>query len=122
MLVAAVRAHGIDELEALLEGLVRMDLVQLRRGMVPPLYQSGVRYRREPRKREDWQTAAETYARRYGDCEDLAAYRAADLRLAGIEARAIVYQAAPGLKHVVVEYPDGRREDPSKRLGMLGRG
>lgn len=122
MLRASVKAQGIEELEALLEGLVRLNLTQLRRGLVPPLYQSGVRYQREQRGREDWQTAAEAYARRVADCEDLAAWRAAELRLAGIEARAIVYQAGPRLKHVVVEYPDGRREDPSKRLGMLGKG
>lgn len=122
MLRAAIKADGIEELEALLEGLVRLNLTQLRRGMVPPLYQSGVRYQREKRGREDWQTAAEAYARKHADCEDLAAWRAADLRLAGIRARAVVYQAGPGLKHVIVQYPDGTREDPSKRLGMQGRG
>ena len=119
---ASIDADGIEELEGWLEGLVRADLSQLRRGLVPPLYQSGVRYRREERGREDWQTARAAMRTRFGDCEDLAGWRAADLRLVGIDARAKVRDVAPGLKHVVVELPDGSIEDPSKRLGMSGKG
>lgn len=54
----------------------------------------------------------------YGDCEDLAAARVAELRVkAGIK-------AVPWLKkkgkiwHVLVRYPDGTLEDPSRKLGM----
>ncbi len=43
---------------------------QIRAGQAPLLYTSGVRYKREPRGREWWQTAAETYQRRCGDCVD----------------------------------------------------
>lgn len=122
MLQASIDADGIEELEYLLEGLVQLNLSQLRRGLAPPLYKSGVRYKREPRGREKWQTAKTTFKKKDGDCEDLAAYRAADLRLGGVQARAVVIDVAPGLKHCVVKLPDGRLEDPSKRLGMSGKG
>jgi len=115
-------ADGIEEIEALLEGLVRLDLSQLRRGLVPPLYSSRVRYRREERGREDWQSAKRCVELGFADCEDLSAYLAASYRLAGVEARAIVKQVRPGLKHCLTLLPDGTVEDPSKRLGMKGKG
>jgi hypothetical protein len=105
-----------------LEGLVRLDLSQLKRGLVPPLYSSRVRYKREERGREDWQSARRCVQRGVADCEDLAAYLAATYRLAGVDARAIVKQVRPGLKHCLTLLPDGTIEDPSKRLGMKGKG
>lgn len=115
-------ADGIEEIECLLEGLVRLDLSQLRRGLAPPIYSSKVRYKREARGREDWQSAVAAMRSGGADCEDLAAWCAASYRLAGVNARAIVKQVAPGLKHCLVLLPDGRIEDPSKRLGMKGKG
>lgn len=115
-------ADGIEEIECLLEGLVRLDLSQLRRGLVPPIYKSRVRYQREERGREDWRSARECVRKGSGDCEDLASYAAASYRLVGIHARAIVRQVRPGLKHVLVEFPNGMIADPSKRLGMKGKG
>lgn len=115
-------ADGIEEIECLLEGLVRLDLSQLRRGLAPPLYSSRVRYRREERGREDWQSAVKCHRLGFGDCEDLASYGAASYRLVGVHARAIVRQVRPGLKHCLVLLPDGTVEDPSKRLGMKGKG
>lgn len=115
-------ADGIEEIECLLEGLVRLDLSQLRRGLAPPIYSSKVRYKREARGREDWQSAVAAMRNGGADCEDLAAWCAASYRLAGVDARAIVKQVAPGLKHCLVLLPDGRIEDPSKRLGMKGKG
>lgn len=120
MLTATIDAEGIEELEALLEGLVRLNLSQLRRGLCPPLYQAGVRYQREPRGSEKWQTAVGCFRSKRADCEDLAAYLAASYRLVGVDAVARVRQIRPGLKHVVVELPNGTIEDPSKRLGMKG--
>lgn len=112
-------ADGIEEIEALLEGLTRQDLSQLRRGLAPPIYsQTRVRYKREAPGREDWQSAVASMKRGGADCEDLAAWAAASYRLVGINARAIVKQVAPGLKHCVVLMPDGTIDDPSKRLGM----
>lgn len=89
---------------------------------LPALYASGVRYQRE-HNREDWQTAEETLQRGHGDCEDLAAFRAAELRNAGeLGAKAVCYAPRPGLIHCVVRRADGTIEDPSRRLGMNGKG
>lgn len=109
-------------LAAALEGLTATNyclLVKSKRA--PSLYGSGVRYRREPRGREHWQTVPEVLRAGYGDCEDLAAYRAAELRVAGIPARADVIRTGPKTFHAVVMYPDGSIEDPSRKLGMKGR-
>lgn len=115
-------ADGIEEIECLLEGLTRLDLSQLRRGLAPPLYSSRIRYRREARGNEEWQSAVRANRAGYADCEDLAAYLAASYRLVGVNARVIVKQTGPGLKHCLTLMPDGTIEDPSKRLGMKGRG
>ena len=97
MLSPTLDAEGIEELEALLEGLVRQNLSQLRRGLAPPLYQSRVRYRREERGRERWQSARRANLTGFADCEDLAAWLAASYRLVGIEANAIVRDNAGNL-------------------------
>jgi len=110
-------------LTAALEGLTATNYcLLLRSKRAPGLYSSGVRYRREPRGREHWQTAPEVLRAGHGDCEDLAAYRAAELRVAGIPARAAVIRTGPRMYHAVVMHPDGSIEDPSKRLGMKGPG
>lgn len=84
---------------------------------LPPLYQSGVRYQREPPGSERWQLPDETYRRRRGDCEDLSVWRAAELQLAGVDARPVVYRTGPRQLHVIVQTPGGY-EDPSRVLGM----
>jgi len=108
-------------LSAALEGLTAADFILLRTGNLPPLYQSGVRYKREPRGKEEWLTAPEVLRRRVGDCEDLAAWRAAELRLHGIPARAVAIRSGKKRFHAVVKYPDGSIEDPSRILGMKKR-
>jgi hypothetical protein len=104
-------------LAALLEGLTAASAILIRRLGIPPLYHSGVRYQREPRGRERWQLAPETYDRGVGDCEDLATWRAAELRLEGVAARPLVYRAGPRQLHVIVATEHGY-EDPSRVLGM----
>lgn len=84
---------------------------------LPPLYKSGVQYRREPRGSERWLLPTEVQARGFGDCEDLSLWRAAELRNAGIAARVKVIPIRANLFHAVVETPAGI-EDPSRRLGM----
>lgn len=101
----------------LIEALLNKILDMLPREPVPRLYVSGIRYRRDPG--EVWQSPSETALLGYGDCEDLALYRAHELRIAGIPARVRVYRASPKTMHVVVQHPDGRIEDPSRALGML---
>ena len=107
-------------LAAALAGLVAVNDVLLATRNLPPLYRSGVRYRREAGT-EDWSTAPVVLKRGFGDCEDLAAWRAAELRKLGIPANAIVKRTGPRMFHAVVQWPDGRIEDPSKVLGMKGR-
>lgn len=98
----------------------------------PLLYQSGVIYKPEQRRidraghvieyGEDWQTIPYVLYNGFGDCEDLGAWRSAELRMRGIK-------AVPDVKvrrlpdgawraHVRVRWPDGHIEDPSAKLGM----
>lgn len=101
-------------------------IVQVLDGRIPLLYESGVRYR-EPGK-ERWQTIAELYDRGAGDCKDLAAARAAELRyFEGELARPVVYEITAGRNgqrrfHAVVERADGTIEDPSRVLLAIERG
>lgn len=95
---------------------------------LPGVYESQVRYfRPEPDDEDDdfddWAVVLE---RGYGDCEDLAAARIAELRVRhGIAARAgftrVVVQTPEGPQervHTWVMHPDGTSEDVSRALGM----
>jgi hypothetical protein len=107
----ALRAAGL----ALLALAVR----DLRARPQAPLYTSGVRYAREPGMRDTWKLPSMTAADGYGDCEDLAAWRAAELRLAGVRAAPVFLPIGrPGNWHAVVRWPNGQLEDPSAVLGM----
>lgn len=88
----------------------------------PDLYKSGVLYRLEA-KTEVWQDIPTTLSRGFGDCEDLACWRAAEYQLAGIQAMPyITWRQVKGryIYHALVRLPDGRIEDPSRALGMHG--
>lgn len=123
MLVASVPVRSVAELHELLGVHVHACVDDLRRERGPSVYQAGVRYRVEPPGRERWQLPSETRAVGYGDCEDLASYRAADLIFSGEDraATVVTYQSAPGVRHCIVRRGDGSREDPSRRLGMGSR-
>lgn len=103
---------------ASLEGLTRLNEHILQGAAMPPLYSAGVVYRKEPR--EVWRHAADVYAEGWGDCEDLAAWRAAELRTTGQDPRAAVvtYKSGPKRYHAVVARGSGAIEDPSRVLGM----
>lgn len=114
-------------LAVLLDAMTRWNLELMREnpGAFPPLYEAGVRYQREDYKGahpEDWRDAPEVLRRGGGDCEDLACYRAAELRAQGEAARAMFHAAdrADGgrLFHIIVRRGDGSLEDPSRALGM----
>ena len=114
------------ELRAALEFLVGLNRMQIRRsgGRIPPLYQAGVRYKREGRTiagrpKEVWRLIPQVMQHREGDCEDLTSWRIAELREKGINARPHLTRHG-NMFHVRVKYPDGRIEDPSKVLGMKG--
>lgn len=101
-----------------LAGLTAMNRALLKLyGDVPPLYEAGVVYR--PESPDEWESLDIVMARGYGDCEDLASWRAAELQEHGIEAIADVYSVRPTRWHAIVVYPDGTVEDPSRKLGML---
>lgn len=114
----AVPLRGRDDIVSALNALTLLDLAELQQAPLPGLYQSGVRYQREGMGREQWRTALQVLRAGAGDCEDLCAWRAAELTLAGTPARAMPVQVGPGQWHVVVAYLDGFVEDPSIELGM----
>lgn len=105
-------------ISAALEGLVSTNFCLLSARRFPALYKSGVRYEREPRGREVWRTVPQVLAAGWGDCEDLAAWRAAELRRLGVPARAVAIRTGRRRFHAVVQLPDGSYEDPSVKLGM----
>jgi hypothetical protein len=123
MLRAALTLTDVAGIEDALFGLTMTCERQIRAGMAPALYTSGVRYQREPPGRENFQTAVQTYQLRSGDCEDLSVYLCGQLWVMGERgARPKVIDVRPGLKHCVVLRASGAVEDPSKRLGMNGAG
>lgn len=87
----------------------------------PSLYDAGVRYRREPDDQENYQDIARTLQNRAGDCEDLVAWRLAELQEAGEDAHLVVREFridADTMFHILVSRASGEIEDPSARLGM----
>lgn len=120
-----------EAIEAIAEGLVRLNewyfgTAEVSGVETPSLYASGIRYRREPRGREWWETAADALgvvADRAGDCEDLAAYRAAELRVfeGDPDARVRIIRTPRGSFHAIVEHGDGTLEDPSRILLAMER-
>lgn len=108
----------------LLKALTLCDVDWLREHKEAPLlYKSGVHYEEEAPGRDDWQDIPTTLAMGYGDCEDLACWRAAELQVRyGIRAwPTFLWRRRPRgglLYHIQVLHPDGRVEDPSRRLGM----
>lgn len=115
-----------------LETLVNVNLWQLARfakegRTVAPLYESGVYYKAEPPGEEEWLDIPSLYKQGFGDCEDLACARTAELRFSGIGAVPCIrhrrIETGKGmltLVHVLTLWPDGSVEDPSKLLGMKG--
>lgn len=120
-------------LQAGVEGLMLQDMAWLDvHPETPDLYQSGVIYKPELHREingrtteygEDWQTIPYVLYYGYGDCEDLGAWRAAELN------QKYHIRALPDVKvrqldngrwraHVRVRWPDGTIEDPSAKLGM----
>jgi hypothetical protein len=107
---------------ACLRSLVMLDRWLLEAGLVPPLYKSGVRFRREPKGVETFRDATDVWARGHGDCAHLAAWRAGELQAMGEKAQLRVKwgwrKGRPRLFHVQVRRANGTVEDPSRKLGM----
>ena len=74
-------------LRLMMEALIAANVAFLRRHPeTPRLYESGVRYEEEPGTQDDWNDIPETLSLGVGDCEDLAAWRIAELRVSGEQA------------------------------------
>jgi hypothetical protein len=107
---------------ACVHSLAMIDRWLVEAGDVPPLYKSGVRFRREPKGVETFRDAKDVWARGHGDCAHLAAWRCGELQAMGEAARLRIKwgwrRGNPRLFHVLVRRADGRIEDPSRKLGM----
>lgn len=112
-----------------LYGLVELNVLYIKarraqRNPVPPLYKSGVRYQNEPDNGEEEFADIPTVLQRgWGDCDDLAPWRVAELRAAGEVGASLrlTWKLLPNgrkLFHVLVRRADGSIEDPSAILGM----
>lgn len=109
-------------LEALVMGLGALNAVLLRmHPEIPDLYMTGVVYRREPPRVEDWWNVLQVIKHGFGDCEDLVAWRVGECLVQGIRAKPAIYRSSPRKMHVVLEHDDGTIEDPSAMLGMLDK-
>lgn len=124
----------------------RMTMREARRQgrRIPPLYRSGVAYERERGPSEEFADVLTVLERGWGDCDDLVAWRVAELNEAGFEADVRIYcrDGRTGRTdysmHAQVRHPrfctcaswtrgvgicrgqhaKGKIEDPSRRLGM----
>lgn len=122
--VAVPEAHvEAPVLDAALESVTRLNESLMERGQVPSFSKAllhGVKWKPEPPGAEHFDHAGTVIARKWGDCDDLAPYLAADLRHSGADpgATAIVKRSGPKSWHAVVRRSDGAIEDPSLRAGM----
>lgn len=105
-----------------LDTLVAIDVWCRRRWRFPSVYDGGIRYEAEPLGLELFASTPVVFARRFGDCEDLACDVVAERLLSGISARAALRLEEQNEQgdfwHVLVEHKSGRLEDPSITLGM----
>lgn len=116
-------ATSPEVLDAALEAVTRTNEKLIASGNVPLASEAiaaGVKWKPEPPGDEHFDNAARVASRGWGDCDDLAPYHAASLRVTGEdpEARATVIRTGPKRWHAVVERSDGSVDDPSADAGM----
>jgi hypothetical protein len=129
----AQRIESEAVMRLLLEALTAANVVFLKyHPNTPSIYAGGVRYEREipgsmpgcfPSNAipEVWKTIPYILRDGFGDCEDLACARTAELLAQGIAAQPTFRFRVLGtmlVYHILVLLPDGRIEDPSLKLGM----
>mgnify|MGYP006862971961 CR=1 FL=1 len=118
---------------AFLRGVVLVNRIYMRMYRIPRLYsrEANIRFRREPwqaKGLEEFATCLTVLRRGWGDCDDLAPYRVAELQEAGDpDADLRIYwrrddDGVPKIFHVQVRHGNGQIEDPSRYLGMPGAG
>jgi len=119
--------HSDDKeaaLNAALESVTRANQGMLARGQIPTFERAAgagaVRWRPEPPGDEHFDLASTVIGRKWGDCDDLAPWHAASLRVTGQdpEATPYVYKSGPDRWHAVVRRGDGSTDDPSRAAGM----
>jgi len=125
--VAVPEAHVSQPiLDAALEATTRLNESMLDEGQVPPFREAvnHVRWKPEPPGDEHFDHAGVVLGRGWGDCDDLAPWHAASLRVTGEDegARAIVRRSGPRRWHAIVQRSDGSIDDPSREAGMGKRG
>jgi hypothetical protein len=110
----------------LLEALIQADVSWIKsHPQTVKLYESSVVYEFDSRFPDAWKDIPTILQDGQGDCEDLACWRAAEMKVAGIRGvRPLLrWRKNPSggyTYHVLVRWPDGRVEDPSLALGMRG--
>jgi len=114
---------GPDTIAAALEAATVANEALARRGSLPDLDRAirdgHVRWKPEPfTDGEHFDLAPEVLRRGWGDCDDLAAWLAAQMRHEGEDARAVAIKSGPTRYHAVVEREDGQILDPSRWAGM----
>lgn len=130
----AERRRSQGALYWMMEALCRINQAEIKNQQslgspFPLLYDSGIYYLREPPGEEQWQDIYVNFAKRNGDCEDLACHRVAELReIYKLPASPFVtFRKVDGAQfgfHALVAVrdqagPNGwRLEDPSRKLGM----
>lgn len=117
---ATISLRGLEAINQALESLVMSNLEELRSGIGRGTVLEHARYQREPVGAEQWKTRARVMQDGQGDCEDLAAALAAELRWIGVPAIAIARLSRSGVGyHAVVRVRGIDKElDPSRWLGM----
>lgn len=122
----------IATLETMFEAMTRVNVAWMLAHKCPLLYRSGVRYRREDERGdvgEIWKDASTILKDGFDDCEGLASFLAAELRVkapnsVGPMRYANAYvklktTSMPGMLHAIVFDPvTGKVFDPSRKLGM----
>ncbi len=97
--------------------MVAVNRVLIRKGLVAPLYQSGVRFKAEPPGVETFVDALTCKKVGHGDCAHLACWRCAECQQADERASLRIKWKHPSY-HVQVRRANGSIEDPSRLLGM----
>lgn len=112
-------------LDAALESVTRVNEQLIKSGRVPLIWdalrEGGIRWRPEPPgKGEHFDHAERVMARGWGDCDDLAPWHAASLRVSEQDRGAVanVKRSGPRMWHAIVTRHDGRVDDPSVWAGM----
>jgi hypothetical protein len=105
-----------------LEAVTRLNEAMIRGGDLEPFDSDDpqAQWRPEPPGEENFDHGRMVQGRGWGDCDDLAPWHAASLRVTGQdpEAQAIVRRSGPNRWHAVVRRSNGSIDDPSADAGM----